>query len=215
MAQARYLDAARAWQGLLALRPDDADALQGLAAARTASQAGAREAAARARSAQSRGQVEAAMRGWVEVLAFAPYDDSAAVALRGLEAERARRALAPSPLARAPGVSLTRAERDAVPPTAPHAELEHATLLAAQGEVDAAIALLAPLARGGGADPALKSALANLYVRQAERLASAGQRQAALDALNRCLRLQPRHALALQLRARLRAPSAPASAASR
>jgi hypothetical protein len=61
-------------------------------------------------------------------------------------------------------------------------ELEHASLLAGQGEVEGAIAVLRPLVTSRRADPAVRRMLADLYVRQADALLP-DRREAAVAAL--------------------------------
>ena len=83
-------------------------------------------------------------------------------------------------------------------------------LLAQQGETEAAIALLQPLAEAQRDNSGLRNAVAELHFRHAESL-GAGNRPAAVAALERSLQWQPGHRLAA---ARLKewrvAPVAPA-----
>jgi len=71
-------------------------------------------------------------------------------------------------------------------------ELEHASLLAGQGEVDGAIAVLRPLVTSRRADPAVRRMLADLYLRQAEALMP-NRRDAAVAALERAVQADPSH----------------------
>jgi hypothetical protein len=117
-------------------------------------------------------------------------------------ASRAR--LAPRPPA--PEAAATVGTRNA---------LEHASLLAGQGEIAAAVGLLQPLVSARNADPAMRSLLADLYLRQAEQWA-ASDRAAAIAALQRCLDLRPdasQAALARERLRQLRSLSAPSSGA--
>jgi tetratricopeptide (TPR) repeat protein len=198
--EGRYVDARNSWDVVLALQPGDAEASAG----REHSGRSATEAAAsllsRARQAQARGDVEGAMRLYVETLSLDPAQSAAATALRGLEHERARRvtrqafARAPTPRPMSPPMQ---AERNT---------LEHASLLAAEGEIDAAIAILTPLVRDARSDPAARARLADLRVRRAEMLAPTN-RAAAVTEAEQALRIQPGHAGAMQLLQRLRALS--------
>lgn len=69
-------------------------------------------------------------------------------------------------------------------------DVEHAAMLSRQGEVDAAIALLQPVATARRSDPAARALMADLYVQQADRLA-ATDRAAAISALENSLRFAP------------------------
>ncbi len=223
-AQQRWVDAIWAWEVVLALKPRDAQAQAQRSAALAAVAAGVAERLPRAAQARQRGEWEAAHRLYLEVLALAPGEPTAADALREMERQRARRTAAAAP--RAPGVNVAailatnQAQRAAAvlapampamgaaatrptptDPTDPadradSNDLEHASLLAAQGEIDAAIALLRPLASGPRANAAARAPLAELYWRQAERQEARGERGAAITALQRCLQLVPGHRLA-------------------
>jgi tetratricopeptide (TPR) repeat protein len=212
-AQGRWVEAIDAWDVVLALHAGDGDATARRARAEAAAQAAAAERLARARLAQQRGDAETATRLWLEVLALAPMQAEAADALRAIERERAQRNAvtlaartrqAPRPAS--PDPSATAAARNA---------LEHASLLAGQGEVASAIALLEPLVDTRQAQPALRAMLADLYLRQAEQWAGS-DRAAAIALLERCLALRPDAGQASQARLRLRqirALSAPSSSA--
>jgi hypothetical protein len=129
-----------------------------------------------------------------------------------MERERSRRQ-AVGPFARplVPGTA-TAAKAPARKPRAGgiSVDLEHASLLAGQGEIDAAIALLQPAAGTQRLDAEARAMLADLYVKQADRLA-ASDRPAALRALRQSLRTVPGHAAAA---ARLRQLLAAGSAGS-
>lgn len=71
-------------------------------------------------------------------------------------------------------------------------------MLAAQGEVDEPIRLLEKRAPQDRNDPSAKRLLADLYVRKAEKL-SATDRPAAIGWLQKCLRVDPKHARATAL----------------
>ncbi len=219
-AQQRWVDAIWAWEVVLALKPRDAQAQAQRSAAQAAVAAGVAERLPRAAQARQRGDAEAASRLYLEVLALAPGEPGAAEALREMERQRARRTaavtarapstsaalslaaalpprqMAPPPAALLPSHSALKPAPDPTTERADSNDLEHASLLAAQGEIDAAIALLRPLASRPRANPAARTPLADLYWRQAERLEARGERGAAITALQRCLQLVPSHRLA-------------------
>ena len=82
-------------------------------------------------------------------------------------------------------------------PSRQHNDIEHASLLARQGEIESAITLLLPHAQTGSDNVAARRLLADLYFRQAEKL-PAGQDQAVLAALKQSLAFDPTHARAQQ-----------------
>ena len=192
----RYVDAQRSWDVVLFLQPDDAEAAAGREQSGRSATETATGLVSRARQAQSRGDAEGAMRLYVEALSLDPTQTAAADALRNLEHDRARRVTRQT-FARVPTPSPRPmpAERNA---------LEHASLLAAEGDVDGAIALLAPLVQDARSDPAARARLADLRVRRAETLAPTN-RAAAVSEAEQALRIQPGHEGATQLLQRLRA----------
>ncbi len=228
VAAGQPVQAQRHWDVLLALQPSDAEALAGHAQASTALRAGAAERMARARAAQARGDTELAVRNYLEALAWEPEHSAAAEALRALEHQRALRNK-PLSFARAPG-ARNPAGASAAGAGAEHGlaedatELEHAALLASQGELNAAIALLTPLLRPETSstraahprqpsasttkpapqanDATVRANLADYHFMQAQRLASTDT-TAARAALARCLRLAPQHPAAKALLAQL------------
>jgi tetratricopeptide (TPR) repeat protein len=168
-AQAQHRQAQRSWDILLALLPADAEAKAGFAQATAALRASAAEQLARARAAQARSDPETAVRHYLETLALEPENAAAAEALRALEHQRALRnkpltfarplnlanpGAAASPAASPPGpvargkAAARGAEATPTRTAEPEAsELEHAALLASQGDLEAAIALLTPVLR--------------------------------------------------------------------
>lgn len=90
-ALARWADAVWAWDVVLALKPDDAEAKAQRERAQRAAQAAVAEREPRAREAQQRGDADTATRLWLEVLSLAPEHAAAADALRQIERQRARR----------------------------------------------------------------------------------------------------------------------------
>jgi tetratricopeptide (TPR) repeat protein len=200
----RFADSLWAWDALLAVAPDDGAAVARRAAVQASAEGAAASALARARDARRRGDVEAAVHAYLEVLAITP-DAEAADAVRDIERRRTAGGNAKAGRSPAAATSLARGAS-----AADSSELEQAAMLAAQDEVDAAIALLEPLA---DADAAARRMLADLYVRRAVRLQGT-DRAGALAAVRRALVLVPGHAgAAARLRA-LSVSSGPASASS-
>lgn len=208
-----WAEAVWAWDVLLALRPRDAELLDRRVQAQQAAQAAAADRLQRARQAQQRNDMEAAVRLYLEVLAQAPAQAEAADALRLIERERVKRQhlgqLSRNMLTRRMATEIAMPAAN-VPttavPSSERNEVEHASLLAAQGEIDAAIAVLKPLARSRRPDPMARRMLSDLYYRQAEGLV-ATDRPAAIAALVRSVQLDPAHPKAA---ARLKELDAPA-----
>lgn len=184
---------------LLAVTPDDAELQRRRASAQQAAHLAAADRQQRARQARSRGDHESATRLYLEWLSLAPGETEPAEALRALERERVKRQhlgqLSRNTLNRRMGAEPTIPSTGQVPAASSGAdrnELEHASLLASQGEVEGAIAVLRPLVTARRADPAVRRLLADLYVRQAEALLPA-RREAAVAALERAVQVDPTH----------------------
>lgn len=213
-AQGRWAEAALGWEVLGLLRPDDGAVSDRLAAARQQIDAHVARHQAAAQAAQRRGDGQAAMREWLELLALDPTHRGAADALRQIERERSARsqvgrfarpvlpARRPAEPAPAPSPALAEAARSA------NSQREHATMLARQGDLDGAIALLrdSPQWRS---QPAHRSMVVDLYVRKAEATKST-QPEVARRAVEAALAIDARHAGALALQAQLARPAAPA-----
>lgn len=215
--QGRLFDAAIAWEVLVTLRPDLPEYRERLAQARQAIDAAVAERLPRAQAAAKRGDTDAAVQGYLAVLALQPDNGVAADALRAIERERNKR----NYLGKPSRITLTRRaviEAEMAPDAAAASnDREHAALLASQGEIDEAIGLLERRTAAGPRDEAVRRALADLYVRKAESL-PAGERQRAVALLRKALALDPGHATAAErLKQRLAParPPAPAPAASR
>ncbi|MDZ7591872.1 MAG: hypothetical protein U5L05_14590 [Rubrivivax sp.] len=198
--QGRWADAQAAWDVVLALSPQDGEALMRRREAVAAAAAGVAERLPRARQAQRKGDLEGASRLYLEVLALDPRHADAAAALRAIESERMRRSrsivASRLPAYRSPPAPAPMPAAGAV-----RSDVEHAAMLSRQGEVDAAIALLQPVATAPRPDPAARALMADLYVQQADRLA-ATDRAAAILALENSLRFAPGHPVATrQIRA--------------
>lgn len=205
--EGRLREAAQAWDAVLALRPQDEEALAGRQAALAEAHTQVAERLAQARAARSRGQADLATRLYLEVLVLSPTHVEAANALRTIERERARRQ-AVGNFARAPQPAENR-NKNAARNDARQQDLEHASLLARQGELDAAIALLMPTPGGRRADAAGRQLLAELLLQRAERNSASAPASAVAD-LQQSLRNRPGHA---QTRARLQALQARQNAA--
>jgi tetratricopeptide (TPR) repeat protein len=186
---------------LLALRPGDAELLRRHQQAQQAALAAAQDKWQAARAAQTRGETESATRLYLEVLALTPSHSEAADALRQIEQDRVRRqhlgqlsryvlvrrgsGMEPSP------VNLVTSPR----PGSEGNDVEHASLLAAQGDLDSAIQIIRPAATAPNPDPAARQLLADLYFRQGEALAGT-DKVAAIAALERAVQTDPGHAKA-------------------
>lgn len=197
--QGRWADAAWAWDVVLALHPDDAAAEANRRRARESARTAIDALLARAQQARRRGDLDAAARALLEALVVAPDDAGAANALREVEAQRRSKVSA----------ALARLAPVRRPPQAPQSidernGLEHAALLAAYGDIGAAIAALQPWAAPGRGSAQTRDRLADLYLRQADQLRSSDA-AAAIAALERCLQLRPADQRALSRLRELRA----------
>ncbi len=221
--QGQWADAMWAWDVLLALAPQDAELAKRRGSAQATIEAAVNERLPRARLATQRGDAETAFRLFLEILALVPGQPEAGQALRKLERERVTRQnlgqLSRNALLRKDpdisAVATPAAPGNASAPATSNAgggagrnELEHASLLAAQGEHAAAIAVLAAVVTQTPVDPAVKSLLADLYYRQAEA-AAGSNRAAAITSLQRSLQLDPAHARAAIRLKQLQATKAP------
>ena len=198
--QGLWREAAWAWEVLLALNPRDVEIAKRLAEARQAAAAAAADRSARGKLALQRGDTDGAVRLYIEALAFVPAHIEAGEALRAIERDRVRR----QHLGQVSRYTLMRRTDTAVAPpansmgsatspvSAERNEVEHASMLANQGEIDGAIAVLRPITTGPNADAAAKRLLADLYVKRADTLATT-DRAAAIDALERALAVEPAH----------------------
>lgn len=205
--QGRLAEAAVAWEVLTVLRPDVADYRERLAETRRQADAAVAERLPRAVQAQKRGELDAASQQYLAILTLQPEQPQAAEGLRAIERERNRR----NYLGKYSRTTLTRRSMaDATMPTtgAPESnELEHASILASQGDVDDAIAVLERRVTADRRDDAARQLLADVYFQKADGLASR-DRKAAIAALERCLRLDPGHSRAAALQKQLKASTA-------
>lgn len=200
--QGRLADAALAWEVLSALRPERDDYRSRGQDVQRQIDALVAERLPRAAAAQRRGDLDGATQQYLAVLALKPDHAAAADALRAIERERNRRLylgkLSRNTLARIarPGPSAALPSDGqaaaAMPTPAESNRIEHASMLAAQGELEEAIALLDEHLARQRKDVAARTLLADLYFQQAEKLLPT-DRAAALAALVRSVQLDPKH----------------------
>jgi hypothetical protein len=182
---------------LQALRPDDTSLPQRRQLAEQSAQALASERLRLAKLAQQRGDAEAAQRNFLEVLALQaaaanPADAAqAADGLRTLERDRVTRqhlgVSARSTFMRAPMAATRSSGKGSA---SGRNDVEHASLLAAQGDVNGAISLLKPVAATSNNDAGARRLLGDLYLRQADALWPQ-QRSAAITAVENGLLADP------------------------
>jgi tetratricopeptide (TPR) repeat protein len=194
--QKRLADAALAWELLTVLRPDLAEYRERLADAQRQIEAAVAERAPRAAQAAQRGEIDNATQLYLAILALQPLNENAADALRALERERNKR----SYLGKYSRTTLTRramAEAELqVPAGAASAamagrnDIEHAALLAGDGEFDDAIGLLERRLALDPKDGAARRLLADVYYRKAEALLPR-DRPGAVVALQKSARTDP------------------------
>lgn len=209
--QGRLAEAALAWEVLTVLRPDASVYSDRLSETRRQIDLAANDRMQRAAQAQKRGEIDSAAQQYLAVLALAPEQEQAAEALRAIERERNKRYY----LGKYSRFTLTRRSiADATVQTnAPESnELEHASILASQGDVDDAIAVLERRVGVDRRDDAARFLLADIYFQKADKLA-ARDKKGAIAALERCLRLDPAHARATALLKQVKAATAPATSA--
>jgi tetratricopeptide (TPR) repeat protein len=169
----RWADVMWALDVLQALHPNDNALAQRRVQAEQSAAAAAAQRLRQAKAAQQRGDADTAVSLYLEVLALQTQDSEAAEALRALERERvtrqhlglsARNTLARAATAEPVGVKNQTAGDGG------RNELEHASLLASQGEVAAAIAMLSTTGGPNSNQPATRRLLADLYLQQADAL---------------------------------------------
>ncbi|WP_088281389.1 hypothetical protein [Ideonella sp. A 288] len=199
--QGRLAEAALAWEVLTLLRPSRTDYRERLAEARAAIDKAVSQRVAKATAAQQRGDTHGAERAWFEVLAVEPTHGAAAHALREIEKERNRASvvgrfaqppgLAPRNGAAAAPVVRSRAPERAVATPGQRNLIEHASIMASQGELGAAIAMLSEPAGSAAPDPQAKLLLAQLLMQRADAQPPS-QREAAVADLEQALKLNPK-----------------------
>ena len=194
--QKRLADAALTWEVLTVLRPELADYRERLAEVQRQIDAAVAERAPRAAQAAQRGEIDSASQLYLAILALQPSNEPAADALRALERERNKR----SYLGKFSRATLTRrAMAEAEMPAAASVgsgglasrnELEHAALLAGDGEFDDAIGLLQRRLVLDPKELAARRLLADIYYRKAELLLPR-DRTGALAALEKSAHIDP------------------------
>jgi tetratricopeptide (TPR) repeat protein len=199
--QGRLADAALAWEVLTVLRPDVADYRERLAEVQREIDAAVAERLPLASQAARRGELDSAMQRYLGVLALDPDHAVAADALRALERERVKR----NYLGKYTRFTLTRraisdGEMKVALKLEDRNEIEHASMLAGQGDFDDAIALLEQRVSANPRENATRQLLADIYFQKVQ--AQPGlDKAAAIRLLERSVRLDPSHAGA---KARLR-----------
>lgn len=208
-AQGHLAEAATHWEVLSVLRPNEPSYAQQWAQARAQIEREASRELGAAKAARQRGALDEASQHYLAVLALQPDHTDAAEALRAIEREHnkrehlgryARQTLG----SRVNQDSLQKGSQAANALSAQRNDLEHAALLAGQGEFDDAITLLSQRLKTKPQDAATKELLADVYFAQAEALAPR-DKDGAIAALRKCLQLQPRYAAARSRLAQLTA----------
>lgn len=232
--QGQLAEAVLVWEVLTTIRPRQDDYREHWQEARRKAAAAAAERVQRGDQAAARGQLDVATAQYLAALALQPDQPKAADALRSIERERVRRnnlgklsrltltrramtdaeMTPPTPATRAPARP---ADKPAVPPARgadPSAvarvssqdriEVEHASLLASQGEYDEAVAMLDAWLAGNARDDAARNLLADVLYQQAESLA-ASKPEAAIALLERSLQVNRKQPKAAQRLKQLKA----------
>jgi tetratricopeptide (TPR) repeat protein len=184
--QSAWPQAQSALDVLTAIHPEDTALALRRDRAVKAAQAAGDERSRRAKAALQRGETEVAIRLFLEALYQDPGQTEASDGLRGIERERVRRALLGSP---------SRVSVDGRSAMARN-EVEHASLLAGQGDIDGAISVLKPIGASRSSDLTVRRLLADLYFRQGMALLPTN-RPGALSALELAVQADPGHARAL------------------
>lgn len=212
-AQGHLAEAATHWEVLTVLRPGELAYAEQLSQLRARMEKEARNELAAAQSARQRGAPDEASQHYLAVLSLQPDNALAADALRAIEREHnqrehlgryARQTLGSRAQKDSLQASNQTAGQTATALSAQRNDLEHAALLAGQGEFDDAIALLSQRLKTKPQDAAAKELLADVYLAQAQALAPRNK-EAAIAALRKCLQLQPRYAAARSLLTQLTA----------
>jgi tetratricopeptide (TPR) repeat protein len=188
-------DAATAWEILTVLRPDQREYRERLNETQQLIAQAVPERMQRGAQALKRGELDAAASQYLGALALAPDNVQAADALRSIERERNRRAV----LGKASRVAITRrAATNARMATVPDRNaLEHASMLAGQGEYDDAISLLERQLSVDKRNTVACQLLADVYVQKAEKQAPR-DKPGAIASLEKSLRLDAGNARAAE-----------------
>lgn len=185
--QGRLADALQGWDVLATLRPQRAEYRAAHADVQKQIQAQIAERLPKAQAAHKRGELDSAAQQYMAVLALNPEHELAADGLRAVERDRNKRnyvgKLARNTLVRRqPGDAdnpksngKAAASKPAPKATGDRNEVEHAAMLAAQGELDDAIALLQAHLAVQRNDAEARRLLADLQAQKAERSQQGGR----------------------------------------
>jgi tetratricopeptide (TPR) repeat protein len=219
--QGQLADAAWAWEVLLTLRPASVEYRVAAASLRRQIDAVVSDRTQRAAQSQRKGDIDGAVQNYLAALAAQPDYPAAAEALRAIERERVKR----QQLGRLSRYMLTRrastdaemmadakTQKAATAAGVDRNELEHVSILARQGEIDAAIAQAERRVATDRNDKPARELLADLYQRKAEDLVSARDFAGAIALLDKSLRLDPTDTAAADRLKQLRASAAPPAA---
>lgn len=180
-------EALLAWEVLSTLRPQRDDYRARQVELRQRIQVATAERLPRAQAALRRGELDAAAQLYLEVLALNPGEATAAQGLRQIERERIRRnhvgqfsrdtlmRRPPTEAAARPAPASPRATARATPRNGDRNNVEHASMLASQGELDEAIKLLQAHLAAQRDDAAARRLLAELQARKAARSTAGGR----------------------------------------
>ena len=202
-AQGHLAKAATHWEVLTVLRPHEPSYTLALTQVRAQIDHEASTELNAAKAARQRGAIDEATTRYLAVLGLQPDNVAAADALRAIEREHNQRDHLGRYARLTLGSRTNKDSKDSLQTGSPAAtalsaqrnDLEHAALLAGQGEFDDAITLLNQRLKARPQDTSAKELLADVYFAQAEALAPR-DKDKAIAALRKCLQLQPRYAAA-------------------
>jgi tetratricopeptide (TPR) repeat protein len=191
--QGRWGEALWALDVLQALRPTDTSLATRRANAEREAQDAAADRVRQARQLFLKGDSEGAGRLYLEALSLHPQHVEAADALRALERERvARQHLGISSRTAFARNPFPAVKKGGKAPDSGRNDLEHASMMASQGDLKGAIGLLRQIVLGPKPEPGARRLLADLYLREAELLWPT-QRAAAITSAENGLKLEPQH----------------------
>lgn len=193
--QGQLSEAATSWEILTVLRPGQREYRDRLDETRQLIDQALPDRLQRGAQAFKRGELDAAAAHYIAALALAPDNAQAADALRNIERERNKR----SYLGKASRVTLARRPvNDARVVTATDRNaLEHAAMLAGQGEFDEAISLLERQLSADKRNTSACQLLAEVYVQKADKQALR-DKPGAIASLEKSLRLDGGNARAVE-----------------
>ena len=190
--QKRWGEATLAWEVLSVLRPGAVEYRERLVEARRQVDVAVTERLPRAALSAQRGDIDGASQQYLAVLALQPDNKFAAEALKALERERNKRGY----LGKYSRLTITRravADAESAPSetrASGRNDIEHAALLAGDGEFDDAIGLLQRRLAVDRRDAQARRLLANIYYRQGESML-ASDPGAAVAAWRKSAQLDP------------------------